>query len=201
VTLRSLAQRQKISVPAVSRMTLRMLRRRLVERSGACGLALTPAGRVIAVAQVRRQRIAEVYLVRALGYHWTDVYEPARRFCETITDEMIERMFGLAGRPGHCPHGCPIPHAAAASHGTVSEGARLIEIGEIKPGGRARVARVRSHDTALLRYFDQCGLRPGAQIQVGERTPFGDVVRLRTPSGNEAISDSMARMLLFEVIT
>jgi DtxR family transcriptional regulator, Mn-dependent transcriptional regulator len=186
-------------VPAVSRMTLRMLRRKFVERTGACGIVLTATGRALAAGQVRRQRIVEAYLVRALGYHWTDVYEPAQRFSETLADEMIDRMFGLAGQPGHCPHGCPIPHTPAASQTGTGSAARLVGIADIRVGARMRVARVRSQDVALLRYIDQCGIRPGAHVEYSGRAPFGDVVRLRTTSGEEAISASVAQLLLFEV--
>jgi DtxR family Mn-dependent transcriptional regulator len=190
VSLRGLAALQGVSVPAVSRMAMRMLRQRMVVRNGACGLALTPAGRAHASRQARRQRIIEVYFVRELGYAWSDVFEPARRFSETADEDMVERMFALAGLPRVCPHGSPIVtdgEAPAAVPATLLFDATV--------GTRGRVVSVRSHETQVLRYIDACGLRPDSPVEVLERAPFGDIMRVRTANGDQALGNTIARLI------
>jgi DtxR family Mn-dependent transcriptional regulator len=190
VTLRELASMQGVSVPAVSRMMLRMMRQRMVERNGACGIALTPSGLEHAASQARRQRIIEVYFVRELGYAWSEVFDPARRFGETADEDMVERMYDLTGRPTACPHGSPISPTGAAA--LVAHPPTLAESPE---GMRGTVASVLSHDARMLRYLEACGLRPGAPIEIGERAPFGDIVHVRTANGDHALGNTIARLV------
>jgi DtxR family Mn-dependent transcriptional regulator len=181
---------QHISVPAVSRMMLRMIRLRMVERNGACGIALTPPGLAKAAVLVRRQRIIEVFFVRELGYAWSDVFEPARKFGETADMDMVERMYDLTGQPSVCPHGSPITPA-----GTVAYQTRAPTLSELPVGVNGHVASVLSHDPRILRYLDTCGLRPGGSIEIHARAPFGDIVHVRTASGDHALGDTIARLI------
>jgi DtxR family Mn-dependent transcriptional regulator len=181
---------QRVSVAAVSRMMLRMIRLRMVERNGACGIALTPSGLAKAAVQVRRQRIIEVFFVRELGYTWSDVFEPARKFGETADADMVERMYDLTGQPNTCPHGSPITPA-----GTVAYQTRAPTLSELQVGVNGHVASVLSHDSRMLRYLDSCGLRPGGSIEIHARAPFGNIVHVRTMTGEHALGDAIARLI------
>jgi DtxR family Mn-dependent transcriptional regulator len=174
VTLRALGNRLGVSSPAVSRMAQRIVRRGLARRDGACGLALTESGLRHALQAVRKQRVLEAYLMREVGYAWTDVYAPAASLANHLPDEMIERMFVQAGKPTHCPHGCPIPTRTGQVTATPAQ--RLCDLAT----GRAGVvSRVSTHDADMLHYLDSLGIRPGAHVQFISRAPFDGPLNLR----------------------
>jgi len=150
------------------------VRRGLARRDGACGLALTESGLRHALGAVRKQRVLEAYLMRELGYAWTDVYAPAAELANHLHDDVIERMFVQAGQPTHCPHGCPIPTRAGQVETT--PGRRLLELA---PGASGMIARVSTHDADMLRYLDSLGIRPGARVQFVSRAPFEGPFTLR----------------------
>ena len=179
VSLRALADRLDVSPPAVSRMAQRLVRRGLLQREGACGLDLTEAGQRVANIAIRRRRIFEVFLVQNLGYKWYDVYPAAAHASNHLNDELIARMFDQTGQPDRCPHGDPIPSA----DGEIVE-SELAQLSVLSDGTKGKLSRVASHDTEMLRYLDSLNLRPGADIELITRAPFGGPLRVRVNNGS-----------------
>jgi DtxR family Mn-dependent transcriptional regulator len=191
VTLRALGDRLGVTSPAVSRMAQRIVRRGLARRDGACGLALTETGLRHAMHAVRKQRVLEAYLMRELSYAWTDVYAPAAELANHLHDDVIERMFAQAGKPTHCPHGCPIPTRTGQIARVAAQ-----RLTDLPIGASGFVARVSTHDADMLRYLDSLGIRPGAQVQFVSRAPFDGPLNLRIGAGSapqdHAIGPSIA---------
>lgn len=179
VSLRALADRLDVSPPAVSRMAQRLVRRGFLMREGACGLALTEAGQRLANKAIRNRRIFEVFLTQNLGYTWYNVYPVASLSSNYLGDELIERMFAQAGMPDRCPHGDPIP----TIQGNIQD-IECAQLSAVADGSAGTLSRVSSHDTEMLRYLDSLNLRPGAQIQLLARAPFGGPLRVRVNTGS-----------------
>jgi DtxR family Mn-dependent transcriptional regulator len=178
VALRTLAERLSVTPPAVSRMAQRLVRKGYVRRAGACGLDLTESGLKIAMRAIRKQRVFEAYLVKSLGYKWTEVFPVAASSANYLDDEMVERMFAHAGKPERCPHGDPIPTREGKI--TYPAATKLTELSE---GGRGALGRVASHDADMLNYLDSLNLRPGASIELVSRAPFNGPLRVRVQNG------------------
>lgn len=175
VVLRELADRLGVSAPAVSRMAQRLIRKGLMHREGACGLALSENGVKIALKALRHQRIFEVLLVQKLGYTWDEVFPISKSAYCHLDDELIERMAAQLNHPSRCPHGDPIPTHDGKIH--LMPATRL---NELEPNYHGIVGRVDSHDPEMLKYLTSLGLSPGASVTMLGRAPFSGPIRVKT---------------------
>lgn len=174
VVLRELAQRLRVSAPAVSRMAQRLVRKGYVLREGACGLALTDSGTRVAMKSLRKLRVFEVYLVKELGYGWDEVYGVASSACHHLDDDLIERMFAKLNKPARCPHGDPIP----SRDGKIVYPA-TVRMTEVQQDKNCVISHVGTHDGEMLRYLTTLGMVPGAPITLVGRAPFSGPLRVR----------------------
>lgn len=174
VSTTSLAERLDVSAPAVPRMLKRLKSAGYVKHIPYQGVELTEHGRQEALAELRRHRILEVFLVDVMEFRWDEVHEHADQLGQGLNDTITERMSEMTDHPQRCPHGEPIPDR---------EG-RLPEIDDIGiinlgVGHKGQVSRVRTHDPERLRYFASLGLVPGAKFAIVGRAPFNGPMRLR----------------------
>ena len=70
-----------VSAPAVNRMVTKLKESGLLEHEPYQGIRLTPKGEREALKELRRHRIAEVFLVQVMGFGWHEVHEEADRMC------------------------------------------------------------------------------------------------------------------------
>jgi DtxR family Mn-dependent transcriptional regulator len=154
---------------------------------------LTPAGRRAALRTIRRHRIIEAYLAKALGYAWDRVHEEAERLEHAASDELIDRMAAAIGEPATDPHGAPIP----SRDGTIDE-RRHASLAELGAGVRARVVRVGDESGEMLRYLDSLGIRPGVAVTLAERAPFGGPITVRVGRASRQIGVELARRVMVE---
>lgn len=66
-----------VTAPAVNRMIKSLDKSGLLEHKPYKGIRLTPAGERAALKELRRQRIAEVFLAQFLGFKWHNVHAEA----------------------------------------------------------------------------------------------------------------------------
>src|SRR4029450_4804060 len=85
-TTSSLAERLGVAAPTVSAMLKRLALDDLVTRQGAHRVALTEHGMGHALAVVRRHRLIEEFLVRALEVPWEVVHAEAAALKTAIRD-------------------------------------------------------------------------------------------------------------------
>jgi len=106
---RDLAEHLQVSPPAVSRMLKQMERQSLVAHIPYYGVRLTEKGRGVALKIVRRHRLLELFLAKALDYPLEQVHDEAERLEHHISDEFEDRIDRFLAFPKECPHGSPIP--------------------------------------------------------------------------------------------
>ena len=147
------------------------------------GVRLTKAGRLAALKIIRRHRLIEHYLVKALGYTWDEVHEEAEILEHALSPLLESRIDAALGYPDFDPHGDPIPNADLA----IPE-VEQIHLSNLEAGKSAVVIRVPHEDPQVLRYLGKCGLRPGARIKLLARTPFDQTMRIMIlESGEEVV--------------
>ena len=190
-TTSAIAGLLELSPPSVTGMVKRLSEQGLLAHEPYRGVALTAAGRRLALRTVRRHRLVESYLVAYLGYSWDTVHDEAERLEHAISDELAERMAAALGNPGVDPHGDPIPTA----DGDIAE-VTGVPLSDVPEGVAVEVRRVDEHDAERLRYLASLGLVPGALVTVTGREPFGGPVMLRTPAGTHALGPSLAGDIL-----
>ena len=175
-TTSQIAERLGITAGSVSTMVKRMDMSGLAEHVPYRGVRLTPTGRTLALAVIRRHRLLELFLATSLDIPWEDVHRFADALEHAASDELIELIATKLGDPVADPHGDPIPN-------------RLLEVddhaqptlAELEPGEHARVVRVSDAEPQMLRYLTEQGIGIGAELELVERQPFDGPCLVRLP--------------------
>ncbi|HEX5438879.1 MAG TPA: metal-dependent transcriptional regulator [Gemmatimonadaceae bacterium] len=188
-----IAQHLEIAPASVSGMIRRLAEQGLLEHERYRGVKLTDEGRRVALRTIRRHRVIESYLMRALGYPWDLVHDEAERLEHAASDELIDRMAAAIGEPTVDPHGAPIP----TREGEIDERAHLALM-ELEPGEHGRVVQVSDADAGRLRYLGDLGLRPGARVTLLDRAPYGGPITLRVGSAKCQIGPALAAVVFVE---
>jgi DtxR family Mn-dependent transcriptional regulator len=87
------------------------------------GVALTRAGRMLALRVIRRHRLIELFLLRTLDMTWDEVHDEAEHLEHAVSDLLVDRIDAYLGHPEVDPHGDPIPRADAQSLPAADEAA------------------------------------------------------------------------------
>jgi DtxR family transcriptional regulator, Mn-dependent transcriptional regulator len=173
VSTSDVAARLGVAPPSVSAMLRRLDTAGLLAASGSAasgrgGIVLSEHGQRHARDVIRRHRLIETFLVRAVGMGWDEVHEEAEALQQVVSDRLIERIDAALGYPRRDPHGDPIPQPSG-DH--VEDWPPALA--DVSPGSRFRVDRVSDEDSAALHYLAELGIRPGVVLRVLEREPFG----------------------------
>ena len=165
----ALAHRLNIKPASVTGMMQKLAAAKpaLVEYQKHQGVTLTKEGRKAALEVIRHHRLLEAWLVQTLGYSWDEVHEEAERLEHVISEDFERRIAAAMGHPSRDPHGELIPTADLKMP---EEDTVLLS--SLRPHQTGIVKRVKAGDTDLLRYLEEMGLIPGAEIQVKEYSPY-----------------------------
>jgi len=187
VTTSALATRMRVRAPSATAMTKRLAELGLVERRPYKGVALTADGKRGALEVLRHHRLLERFLVDRLGLTIDEVHAEADRLEHALSEELEAKIDADLGYPTHDPHGDPIPDRELRVRAR-----RDRTLAELERGAHSLVSRVPDGDPHLLRYLQELGLTPGAEVEVVTIAPFGGPVTVRTETGEHAISRELA---------
>jgi DtxR family Mn-dependent transcriptional regulator len=165
-----LAEWMGVSRASVSEAIKRLTRDGLVQTEGRA-LTFTAAGRRAAEALVRRHRLAERMLIEVIGIPWHRAHEEATVWGHVISDQVEERLVELLNDPATCPHGNPVPGS-----GRTVDHSNLRPLHDFKPGDRVHLERLTEDlelELDVMRFFEESGLMPGADIEVRGVSPDG----------------------------
>jgi DtxR family Mn-dependent transcriptional regulator len=190
-----IAQRLAIAPASVSGMVRRLADQGWLAYEPYRGVRLTPAGRRAALRTLRRHRVIEAYLVRALGYAWDSVHEEAERLEHAASDALIDRMADAIGEPLTDPHGAPIP----TRDGTIDERAHRA-LADVDAGTRVRLIRVSDEDPGMLRYLASLGLGLDVEVVVRDRAPYGGPITLDMEGRPIQVGVALASRLQVEAL-
>ena len=165
-----LAERLEISAPSVTNMLGRLAAEKLLTHVPRAGARLTAQGRRRALEIVRRHRILETFLVKVLGFDWSEVHEDAEILEHHVSDRVLRAMDRLAGHPHEDPHGHPIPDARGRLRRRT-----LVPLTALAPGATAVVREIRDADGRRMARWKEAGLVPGATVRVRGVRPLDDV--------------------------
>ncbi len=166
----------------------------LLEHQPRLGVRLTTRGRRIALNVLRKHRLVETFLVETLKMDWSKVHAEAEQLEHAVSDEVLDRLDALLGHPRQDPHGDPIPNRAGKIDSQV-----YATLATCATGRRLRIVRVTEQSEEFLRFAEDSGLRPGAELSVGERNLVSGLVTLtRTDGGKIALGVAAAGKILVE---
>ena len=157
------------------------------------GVTLTSEGELAALEIVRHHRLLESWLVHSLGYSWDEVHEEACRLEHVISEDFEARMAAALGHPTRDPHGDPIPTAEL-----VMPSDDAIPLSSMRPTQGALIRRVNDEEPDLLRYLDELGIVPGAQLLVTDYSPFDNNLTVKVGGKSTVLGLSVTKKILVE---
>lgn len=164
-----IAERLKVSRPAVSEMMRRMAAEGLVTLDG--GVHLTASGTALAERIVRRHRLAERLLTDVLGLSWAEAHTEAGRWEHVLNDRVEAAINRLLGAPTTCPHGNPIPGSAYSAPVTVP-------LAQLEVGAGFTVTRIPEElefAPGVLEFLEDNTVQPGREGVLVASSPDGTV--------------------------
>ena len=167
-TTKAIAERLSLGRGTVTGMLQQLAARGLVQYEPYYGVRLTAAGEQLALRQIRRHRLIELFLVQTLGLGWEQVHRDAEQLEHAVSDDLIEQIDRYLGHPHVDPHGAPIPTA----QGTVAQ-QDLRPLCDVEPGSHVRLRRVSDREPGFLRYLNDAGIELNSELTVKRVDPFG----------------------------
>jgi DtxR family transcriptional regulator, Mn-dependent transcriptional regulator len=168
----------------------------LVRYEPYAGVRLTPAGEKLAARVLRRHRLVELFLVQIMGMSWAEVHDEAENLEHAVSDQLVERMDEMLGRPAADPHGDPIPGPEGHVSRPQYDNLLTCPLHE-----EVAVRRVSDQDSEFLRFAERHDLKPGQTVKVEDRDPAADSVRLRGANNREfTIGARAASKVLVQVV-
>jgi DtxR family Mn-dependent transcriptional regulator len=176
-----IAERLEQSGPTVSQTVSRMERDGLLHVAGDRHLELTEKGRTLAIAVMRKHRLAERLLVDVIGLPWEEVHAEACRWEHVMSEDVERRLVQVLDNPTVSPFGNPIPGLSdlGVAPTTSSDGAHLVRLTELPSGFPVAVVvrQLTEHvqgDVDLITRLKDAGVVPNARVTV-ETNPAGGV--------------------------
>ncbi|MDQ0735489.1 metal-dependent transcriptional regulator [Arthrobacter agilis] len=173
VTATHLAERLSVANSSVTGMVAKLVDLGLADHRKYGPVSLTPSGRALALAMVRRHRLIETFLVTELGYGWDEVHDEAELLEHTVSDAFIERLDAKLGHPRRDPHGDPIPAADGSVRYPPAH-----RLDGVDDGHAGRLVRVSDGDPAVLRFLVRHGIGLDDELLL-ERHGAGSLLELR----------------------
>jgi len=179
----ALAEALGVTPGTITTMVKSMASRGLLEHQPREGVRLTPEGRTLALAVVRKHRLVETFLVEVLHMDWKEVHEEAEALEHAISDRVLLRIDAILGHPVADPHGDPIP--SRKSH--LLERGRGVTLATCEAQRPMRVERILDQSAVFLEFIQRTGLMPGVRVRVRERDPASGVVRCELKEGEATL--------------
>jgi len=176
-----IASAMKVAPGTVTAMMKTLTEAGLVSYEPYAGVRLTESGRRLAAHVLRRHRLVELFLVRIMGMDWSAVHEEAEVLEHAVSEQLIERIDEMLGRPAVDPHGDPIPTAGGEVHEP-----DLPSLLSCPLGRSLTVARVTDQRAEFLKLLERHGLMPGRRVRVDSRDELTETVRVH-PEGGEPL--------------
>ena len=169
-----IAERLEQSGPTVSQTVSRMERDGLLHVAGDRHLELTEKGRALAIAVMRKHRLAERLLVDVIGLPWEEVHAEACRWEHVMSEDVERRLVQVLDNPTTSPFGNPIPGLSELGVGANLAGrddVNLVRLTEMPSGMPVAVVvrQLAEHvqgDADLIARLKDAGVVPNARVTV-----------------------------------
>jgi DtxR family Mn-dependent transcriptional regulator len=186
-----LAERLDQAMPSVSQTVSRLERDGLLRLGDERIVELTDEGRHIAIAVMRKHRIAERFLFDVLGLDWADCHEEACRWEHVLGDAAEEKLAALLPNLDTDPYGNPIPGLTDIGRqgNTFVPGVPITDVTSTEYGTVRSLGEGIQADEGLLTDCHRAGIVPGTEVTV---TVSGSTYTIAGASGSVDLDAHLA---------
>jgi DtxR family Mn-dependent transcriptional regulator len=194
VTTTALADRLGVTPGSVSAMLKKLDAAGLVTHEPYRGVTLTPQGTRIALEVIRHHRLIELFLAEVLEMPWDRVHDEAEVLEHVLSEELEALIATKLGNPTEDPHGDPIPTAELELPER-----RCVALEDLEPGARGRFSRVSDADPEMLRWLAGRNVRPGDELEVLDKQPFGGPLTVRVGDAVHVLGGGLAAAMRIDL--
>ena len=166
VSNKRIAETLQIAPASVTEMLQKMKREGLIHYEPYKGSRLTDEGMRTAISLVRGHRLWEVFLMRHLGYSWSEAHEDAELLEHITPKRLITRLYQFLNHPAYCPHGSAIPHPDGQIDPVPMQTLNLLPVGVT-----SHIRRV-TEEKELLDYLQESGVSIGSAVCIMEAAAY-----------------------------
>lgn len=187
-----IAERLEQSGPTVSQTVARMERDGLVVVASDRSLQMTPTGRTLATAVMRKHRLAEHLLTDIIGLDINKVHDEACRWEHVMSDEVERRLVKVLKDVSRSPFGNPIPgldELGVGNSDVAAPGTRVIDAATSMPR-KVRIVQINEIFQVETDQFTQlldADIRVGSEVEIVDRD--GHITLSRNGKDVELIDD------------
>lgn len=163
---KQIAEILKVTPASVTEMLGKLSREGLIQYEPYKGSRLTQEGIKEALSLVRGHRLWEVFLLRHLGYSWSEAHEDAELLEHITPVRLIERLDRFLNYPAYCPHGNTIPRIDVQM-----DSIPLKTLNQLEKGEDSHI-RIVVEEAELLDYLQGLGIEIGSKIRIISVEPY-----------------------------
>ncbi|MEM2915434.1 MAG: metal-dependent transcriptional regulator, partial [Candidatus Bathyarchaeia archaeon] len=130
--------------------------------------------RKIALNILRKHRLSERLLADILKIPWSAIHDIACKLEHIINGDVTEAIEKSLQYPKTCPHGNPVPD----KDGRISMD-NYEPLVNLPVKAKGKVMKIIDEKEDVLKYLATLGLLPGVEIEVEEKTPFGESILVK----------------------
>lgn len=183
-----------VSAASVSEMLKKLEKDGFVEYKPYRNIMITESGKAKAIVLVKKHRLWEVFLLRHLGYSWSEVHDEAERLEHVTSEKMIKRLDEFLKYPEVCPHGGKIPR-----ENDTTPARRAYPLNTCMKDQMCRIERV-PEDKEILDYLTGVGIEIGDIFTVEDVGLFEGMYVLKNDYKKVSISYKVACELFVSII-
>lgn len=193
VSNKRIAETLQIAPASVTEMLGKMSREGLIHYEPYKGSRLTNEGMGAAISLVRGHRLWEVFLMRHLGYSWSEAHEDAELLEHITPPRLTDRLDKFLNFPAYCPHGSAIPHSDGQIDSTPLQTLNLLPVGVT-----SHIRRV-TEEKELLDYLQESGITIGSSVRIVDAAAYEGPLTLDLGENRVQISYKAACQIYVDV--
>lgn len=166
ISNKEISDKLQIAPASVSEMLAKLQKDGLIAYTPYKGSQLTKKGLAACIKVVRSHRLWEVFLIRHLGYSWSEAHEDAHLLEHVAPKRLVNRLDRFLNYPEYCPHGSLIPD----EDGSITP-VSLITMDRLQPGDCSHIRRF-TEEKELLDYLQGLGIEIGDAFMVSAAAPY-----------------------------
>jgi len=191
---KQIAESLKIAPASVTEMLGKLSREGLIQYEPYKGSRLTQDGLRVAISLLRGHRLWEVFLMRHLGYSWSEAHEDAELLEHITPPRLACRLDKFLNYPAYCPHGNAIPH----TDGQINS-VPLQMLSQLSEGEISHIRKV-TEEKELLDYLQSLGIEIGSDVTVVSTGAYEGPLTLDLGGKRVQISYKAARQIYVDEV-
>lgn len=192
----SIAKSIDTKAASVTDMIKRLSNKELLSYEKYKGVQLTPKGKLIAIATVRKHRLWETFLHDTLKFSNEEVHDIAEELEHINSNKLVDKLDEFLNFPTHDPHGDPIPD----KNGEPNR-AELIVLTQIKENTAVVMSGILVNSDELLGYLKSINLTLGDDLLVKSNSLITNSLILKIGSKKISMPYLYAKNILVKTIS